>query len=456
MLEFFRHKQHKHVDDIKNENDIDDLMITLSNIVERSVNIDEDHPLHRVSKLIISKMDDADKKILKSIVELWVEQTKPIYAISCLMNDMKKLEEKSETMAAASEEMAASIAEVGRTSLVVSDSATDVMNEVSRGINSVKIASDHINGLSTSTVSLSERLTNLNNLSVRISEILKTISYISKQTKMLSLNATIEAAHAGEHGKGFAVVANDVKVLSLKIDESACDIGKKISELQKEMKSIQNNMTDFIADIHSCVAEMNSVTDRMINMESSVLGVTHSMTDIASVVHEQHVVTQDVSCGISLLSVMAKRSLETVNTITNTVEHSNKIITPLLQQYSRTDPASMLLLAMSDHSSFKKRVIDVLVGTGKTKPDELVDHHHCRFGKWYDSFGDKKIIYTKAYRDIIVPHEKVHKFAKECLVHYYNGDFESALLKAKDMEEESSNIIEKLKLVYSDIEKNCE
>jgi methyl-accepting chemotaxis protein len=53
-------------------------------------------------------------------------------------------------------------------------------------------------------------VTKLGESSAEIGEVIKVITSIAQQTKLLSLNATIEAARAGEAGKGFAVVANEV------------------------------------------------------------------------------------------------------------------------------------------------------------------------------------------------------------------------------------------------------
>jgi methyl-accepting chemotaxis protein len=68
-------------------------------------------------------------------------------------------------------------------------------------------------------------------LSRAVSDVIKMIDNIARQTRMLALNATIEAARAGDAGKGFAVVANEVKQLAHQTAEATRVIGQKIGEI---------------------------------------------------------------------------------------------------------------------------------------------------------------------------------------------------------------------------------
>lgn len=92
-------------------------------------------------------------------------------------------------------------------------------------------------------------LTNeLNENSIQIGEVVKTIRMISMQTNILSLNAGIEAARAGEHGKGFSVVAQEVRNLA-KQTEAALD------QIQHQVTSVQNMVNKFDSSFQSIVNE---------------------------------------------------------------------------------------------------------------------------------------------------------------------------------------------------------
>ena len=98
-----------------------------------------------------------------------------------------------QTMAAATEELSASIREIGRKVSEADATASSAMQ---------------------TTEQLAGAIQGLNEAAGKVGRVVALIDAIANQTNLLSLNATIEAARAGEAGKGFSVVANEVKQLA--------------------------------------------------------------------------------------------------------------------------------------------------------------------------------------------------------------------------------------------------
>jgi methyl-accepting chemotaxis protein len=139
-----------------------------------------------------------------------------------------------EAVAAAGQELAASIAEIGRLvggSADLAGRAVEKAAETDRRVRVLAEAADSIG------------------------VVVKLINDIASQTNLLALNATIEAARAGEAGRGFAVVAGEVKNLAAQTARATEEIAGKIAE----MGSATNLTVEAIQDIGTTIREISMI-----------------------------------------------------------------------------------------------------------------------------------------------------------------------------------------------------
>jgi hypothetical protein len=79
--------------------------------------------------------------------------------------------------------------------------------------------------------------------SQKTNEITSMIKAISRQTNLLGLNASIEAARAGQYGAGFNIVAQEVRKLSQQTDDSTKKIETSLDSVKDSLSALLENMT---------------------------------------------------------------------------------------------------------------------------------------------------------------------------------------------------------------------
>lgn len=406
-----------------------------------------------ISVILRPVAKDLQEKVLarlNTLIQIWVQQTEPVMALAEMLNDMRNLEQRNQAMATASEQMAASINEVAHSASRVSEDSQMVKTDLASSVGAVSLAISSMDEITSSFGGLREKVQVLDKASEQIASILKTIEQIASQTNLLALNATIEAARAGEAGKGFAVVANEVKTLAKQTSTATEDIRQRITALQAGMSDMLASMENGSSHVTTGSETIKKVSAGIADVGARVDDVAEKMIDVSATVEEQTKVTSEVVGNIAAVVPMSERMLKSIDQLATTMEKSGAFIRNSLNTLIQNpDSSTLVLVAKSDHASFKKRVIDVLVGKDPTKPHELPDHHLCRLGKWYDSVTDERMKALPAFKRIMEPHQRVHKHGRAALDFYAKEDMSAALREAKLMDQASAEVIAALDELYA-------
>lgn len=196
--------------------------------------------------------------------------------------------ENVQAVAAAAEQLAASIEEISRQ-----------VSKTNSIVNDATMAADSTNN----------KVASLAKAAQKIGDVISLIQDIAEQTNLLALNTSIEAARAGEMGKGFAVVASEVKSL-------ANQTASATEEISTQIADIQNSTTDAVTAIEQIaktMAEVNSYT-----------------ASIASAVEEQGAATTEISQSVSKAASGTSQVVSSMNVVTSAIgetsESANQVL----------------------------------------------------------------------------------------------------------------------------------
>jgi methyl-accepting chemotaxis protein len=394
---------------------------------------------------VVGHLREKNFRALCTIADIWVAQTVPLLAVARMKADMTELGGRTQAIASAVSELLASTGEIGRATDEVAREAIQVHDKVGDSSNAAEQAVDCISKSASAVGELEHKVNTLSAAIEQIADIVKAIEAIASQTNLLALNATIEAARAGEAGKGFAVVASEVKILSNQTAKATEDIRQRIGGLQGSMQDIVAAMKASGETVEAGTLAVQQAGQAVKTINASVEEVTRNMSTIAGVVQEQMTATTEVDQSVTATASMSASALATIERLAGAFDRVGEVVQPRLQELgSYINDRTLVQLARSDHASFKKRVIDTLVGRGKTRDSDLPDHHNCRFGKWYDGLQDAALKSSAAYRRIENPHLRVHAHGKEALAKFQAGDFEAAVAAADLMEKASVEVFSAL------------
>jgi methyl-accepting chemotaxis protein len=195
-------------------------------------------------------------------------------------------------VAAATEELSATVSEIGhqaRRSTEVSQAAVGEADRANAMVGSLAAAA------------------------LKIGDVVSLIQSIASQTNLLALNATIEAARAGDAGKGFAVVAGEVKTLASQTARATEDITTQISAVQAATR----DAVQAIGRIAGTIDEINNISNEI---ASAVAQQGDATLEISRNAQDAAAGTQIVTDNIGILRRATDDTDRAAGTIADAVD----------------------------------------------------------------------------------------------------------------------------------------
>ncbi len=210
--------------------------------------------------------------------------------------------EETENISGAIGQMVETSHELASSASQSADAAKSAEEEVSNNATSMDETVEAINGVADEITSAATVIQELGKDSQNVGVVLDVIRSIAEQTNLLALNAAIEAARAGDQGRGFAVVADEVRVLAQRTQHSTEEIQEIIERLQDGVGDVVKVIENGQVHVNDCVQSAENTRESLMSINTSVTTITCNTETMATMIEEQHAVTENIGKSINSIS----------------------------------------------------------------------------------------------------------------------------------------------------------
>ncbi|UUO25400.1 methyl-accepting chemotaxis protein [Colwellia sp. M166] len=270
-----------------------DLTIRLSNQGRDEISIMADalNNVFATFKASLHDVSSASEQISVTAEETSIISTQ-------IANSIESQAGQTELIATAINEMTTTTKEVAQSITHTSIASDKAHEHVSTGTEIMQKTISTINTLAEKISATNQTVSELEQNSREIANILEVINSIADQTNLLALNAAIEAARAGEQGRGFSVVADEVRALAARTQESTGEISTIISKLQQSAKVAVTSIVQSQAQVDDVVNQAQLSGEILKTIADIIININDMSSQIATASEQQGIVAEEININV--------------------------------------------------------------------------------------------------------------------------------------------------------------
>ena len=164
-------------------------------------------------------------------------------------------------------------------------------------------------------------MSEINNSSRRIAEIIVVIDEIAFQTNLLALNAAVEAARAGEQGRGFAVVAAEVRNLAGRSAAAAKEIKDLIADSLGKVEDGSTLVTQSGQQLEQIVTSVKKVSDIVVEIAAASQEQSSGIEQVNKAIMLMDQITQENAALVEQAAAASQSMSDQARRLTELMEH---------------------------------------------------------------------------------------------------------------------------------------
>ncbi|NLS11933.1 HAMP domain-containing protein [Vibrio sp. SM6] len=209
-------------------------------------------------------------------------------------------------------------------------------------------------------------MSDINQASKKIADIIGVIDEIAFQTNLLALNAAVEAARAGEQGRGFAVVAGEVR-----------NLAQRSAAAAKEIKGLINDSVDKVEEGSRLVDESGATLNDIVD---AVAKVSELITQIAQSSIEQSTGIDEINRAIATMDEMTQQNaslVEQTSAASQSLKSEGKELINLMHYFrsdahvTSLDPTSLTQPSHLPTNAARSLTVSSVNGVGRLSKSRL-------------------------------------------------------------------------------------